>query len=84
MRGSVGYLPDLHETVYPLITELLYAIALEIRGPVACRGIQWFLGLALAVNVMVLARPIVGKRAWWAAAVVLLVPAVSNGMTGAA
>lgn len=46
MRGSVGFLPDLHETVYPLITELLYAIALEIRGPVACRGIQWFLGLA--------------------------------------
>ena len=81
MRGSVGFLPDLHETVYPLITELLYAIALEIRGPVACRGIQWFLGLALAGNVIALARPVLGKRAWWAGAIVLLVPAVSNGMT---
>ena len=30
MRGSVEFLPDLHETVYPLVTELLYAIALEI------------------------------------------------------
>jgi hypothetical protein len=81
MRGSVGFLPDLHETVYPLITELLYAVALEIRGPVACRGIQWFLGLALAANVIALARPVLGGRAWWAGAVVLLVPAVSNGMT---
>src|SRR5262245_48172481 len=81
MRGSVGFLPDLHETLYPLITELLYALALEIRGPVACRGIQWFLGLALAFNVIALARPILGKRAWWAGAMILLVPAVSNGMT---
>jgi hypothetical protein len=81
MRGSVGFLPDLHETVYPLITELLYALALEIRGPVACRGIQWFLGLALASNVIALARPILGTRAWWAGALILLVPAVSNGMT---
>jgi hypothetical protein len=81
MRGSVGYLPDLHETVYPLVTELLYAIALEIRGPVACRGIQWFLGLALVANVIALARPTLGSRAWWAGSVILLVPAVSNGMT---
>ena len=28
-----------------------------------------------------LARPILGSRAWWAGAVILLVPAVSNGMT---
>ncbi len=81
IRGSVGFLPDLHETVYPLVTELLYALALEIRGPVACRGIQWFLGLALAANVTALARPTLGGRAWWAGAVILLVPAVSNGMT---
>jgi Dolichyl-phosphate-mannose-protein mannosyltransferase len=81
IRGSVGFLPDLHETVYPLVTELLYALALEIRGPVACRGIQWFLGLALAANVTALARPTLGCRAWWAGAVILLVPAVSNGMT---
>ena len=81
MRGSIGFLPDLHETVYPLVTELLYALALEFRGPVACRGIQWFLGLALAANVIALARPSLGRRAWWAGAVVLLVPAVSNGMT---
>jgi hypothetical protein len=80
MRGSVCYLPDLHETVYPLVTELLYAIALEFRGPVACRGIQWFLGLALAANVIALARPTLSNRAWWAGALVLLVPAISNGM----
>ncbi len=81
IRGSIGFLPDLHESVYPLVTELLYALALEIRGPVACRGIQWFLGLALAANVVALARPSLGTRAWWAGALILLVPAVSNGMS---
>ena len=44
MRQAVGFVPDLHETVYPLVTELLYAVALEFRGPVACRGIQWVVG----------------------------------------
>ena len=57
MAGSVGFAPDLHETVYPLVTELLYAVALEFRGPVACRGIQWILGLVFAANVIALARP---------------------------
>ncbi len=81
MRGSVGFLPDLHETVYPLVTEMLYAVALEFRGPVACRGIQWILGLVFAANVTALARPSLGRRAWWAGAVALSVPAVSNGMS---
>jgi len=81
MRGSVGFEPDLHETVYPLVTELLYAIALEFRGPVACRCVQWFLGLAFAASVMAVARPSLGRRAWWAGSIALLVPAVSNGMS---
>lgn len=78
--GSVGFEPDLHETVYPLATEMLYLIALAFRGPVACRGVQWVLGLALAANAAALARPSLGRRAWWAGAVALLVPAVTNGM----
>ena len=81
MRGSVGFVPDLHETVYPLVTEMLYAVALEFRGPVACRGIQWVLGLVFAANVTALARPSLGRRAWWAGAIALSVPAVSNGMS---
>ena len=71
MRGSVGFEPDLHETVYPLVTEMLYAVALEFRGPVACRGIQWVLGLVFAANVTALARPSLGRRAWWAGAIAL-------------
>jgi hypothetical protein len=78
--GSVGYDPDLHETVYPLLTEMLYAMALAVRGPVACRLVQWLLGVSFALNVAALARPILGDRAHWAATVALLVPAVSNGM----
>ncbi len=41
MHRAVGFDPDLHETVYPLVTELTYLPALEFRGPVACRWIQW-------------------------------------------
>jgi hypothetical protein len=80
MRGAVGFVPDLHETVYPLVTEMLYAVALAFRGPVACRGIQWILGIVFAANVTALARPSLGRRAWWAGAIALSVPAVSNGM----
>ncbi len=84
MHGSVGFLPDLHETVYPLVTEMLYAVALEFRGPVACRGIQWVLGLVFAANVTALARPSLGRRAWWAGAIALAVPADQQRHVGPA
>ena len=80
-RGAVGFDPDLHETVYPLLTEMMYAVALAFRGPVACRLIQWLLGVVFALNVTALGRPSLGSRAWWGGAVALLVPAVSNGMS---
>jgi hypothetical protein len=80
IRQAVGFDPDLHETVYPLITELLYAIGLEFRGPVACRWLQWVFGLVFALQATALARPSLGTRAWWAGTLALLVPAVSNGM----
>jgi hypothetical protein len=80
-QGSVRFEPDLHETVYPLLTELLYAEALAVRGSVACRLVQWLLGLVFAANVAALARPSLQGRAWWAGAIALLVPAVSNGMS---
>ena len=79
-HGSAVFEPDLHETIYPLVTEALYAIGLGLRGPVACRLIQWLLGLTFAANVAAIARPVLGDRARWAGAVALLVPAVSNGM----
>ena len=80
VRQAVYFDPDLHETVYPLVTELLYAIGLEFRGPVACRCLQWVLGLVFAAGVAALARPSLGRRAWSAAAPAVLVPAISNGM----
>lgn len=79
--GAVGFDPDLHETVYPLVTEMLYAIALALRGPEACRLVHWLLGVAFALNVAALARPFLKARAWWAGTIALLVPAVSNGMS---
>ncbi len=80
-HGATFFDPDLHETVYPLLTEMLYAVALAFRGPVACRLIQWVLGLVFALNVSALARPCLGTRAWWAGTIALLVPAISNGMS---
>lgn len=80
-QGFVLFEPDLHETVYPLATEMLYLIALAFRGPIACRCVQWVFGLVLAANAAALARPSLGRRAWWAGLVALLVPAVTNGMT---
>ena len=59
---GVYFDPDLHETVYPLVTELLYSIALEFRGPVACRCLQWVLGVVFAANVTALARPSLGRK----------------------
>ncbi len=79
-QRSAVFEPDLHETIYPLVTESLYAVGLGLRGPVACRLIQWLLGLAFAANVAAIARPILGDRARWAGTIALLVPAVSNGM----
>jgi hypothetical protein len=80
VRQAVYFDPDLHETVYPLVTELLYAITLEFRSPVACRCLQWVLGLVFIAGVTALARPSLGRRAWWAGTLAVLVPAISNGM----
>lgn len=80
-RHALVYEPDLHETVYPLMTELLYACGLAIRGPIVCRLMSWLLGISLAISVTALARPALGDRAWRAGAIVLLVPAISNGMS---
>ena len=49
---AVTFEPDLHETIYPLGTEMLYAVALAFRGPVACRLVQWVLGVCFAGNVI--------------------------------
>ena len=79
-KGSMLFDPDLHETVYPLLTEMLYSVGLLYRGPVSCRLIQWGLGLVFALNVSALGRPFLGPKAWWGGTIALLVPAVSNGM----
>ena len=81
LARAATFEPDLHETIYPLATEMLYAGALASRGPVACRLVQWLLGGVLALVVAALARPALGdRRAGWAGLIALLCPAVSNGM----
>jgi len=79
--GRVGYDPDQFETIYPMLTEMLYAVGLEFGGPVACRLIHWWLGVAGVVATFALGRrcggPAVG---WWAAAIAGLTPAATAGM----
>jgi hypothetical protein len=82
-QGRLLYDQDLHETVYPLVAELLNAVGLALRGPSASRLISWLLGVALGLGTTALARPILGRRAWWAGTMILGVPAVSNGMCAA-
>lgn len=72
--------PDLHETVYPLVAEMLDAVALAFQGPECCRLVTWVFGLVLGASTTALARPVLGALARWAGAVALLAPAVSNGM----
>ena len=82
LAHSTTFEPDLHETIYPLGTEMLYALALSLRGAVAARLVQWLFGLVFALLVAALARPSLGdRRARWAGAIALLTPAVSNGMS---
>ena len=78
-RGMI-FDADLHETAYPLLMEMLYAVALSVRGPTACRLVHWTLGLGFAGCVSAMARPVLGDRSRWAGAVALLSPAVANGM----
>jgi 4-amino-4-deoxy-L-arabinose transferase-like glycosyltransferase len=80
--GAVGFDPDLHETVYPLVKELLDTYALALATPSASRLVSWLTGVALALSVASLARPVLGHgAALWAVAAALSVPAVSNGMS---
>lgn len=79
--GSLSFDPDLHETVYPLLTEMLYSAGLALAEPSACRGVQWLLGVSLFLSTCALARPFLGARSAWAGAIVLCVPAVSTGMS---
>ena len=80
VRQAVFFDADLHETIYPLLTEMLYARVLEFRGPVACRCVQWLLGLVFAANVTAPCASQPGPCAWWAGTIALLVPAVTGGM----
>jgi len=65
----------------PLLTEMWYAWALALDGPVAAGLLQWMFGALLAAAAVLLARPLVGRRAApVCGALVLLTPGVSYQM----
>lgn len=78
----VAYLPDTDNSTYPLLVEMLYLWALVLDGPVAAQLVHCGMGALLALAVVLLATPLVGRKwSWCAACLTLLVPGVSNQMT---
>ncbi len=80
--GSVCFLPLTDNSLFPFLMEMLYTLGLLLSGPVLAQLIHWLVGVLFAISVAELASPIVGRSGgWWAAAVALLVPGVTNQMT---
>jgi hypothetical protein len=74
--------PYNENATYPLLTELLYAWAMALEGPVSAQLVHWAMGGLLAAAAAMLATPLLGA-AWGrvAGCLVLLVPGVTNQMT---
>jgi hypothetical protein len=80
--GRIEFLPLHENSTFPLLAEMWYLWALSLDTAVAAQLVHWGLGLLLAGASVLLARPVVGRRAaWLAGAVVLTVPGVTNQMT---
>ena len=78
---ALAYLPDTDNSTYPLLVEMLYLWALAIDGPVAAQLVHCGLGVLLALAVVLLATPLVGRPwGWCAGSLTLLVPGVGNQM----
>lgn len=79
---GIVFLPDSDNSTFPLLSEMWYAWALALDGPVTAQLLHWGMGALLALAAMALAEPILGRGMSWAVAcVVLLTPGISNQMT---
>ncbi len=75
-------LPYSDNGTFPLLMEMLYMWGLALEGAVTAQLVAWGMGLLLALAGVLLATPLVGRVwAWMVAAVVLIVPGVSNQMS---
>jgi len=80
--GEIRHLPLTDNSVMPFLMELLYTLGLLLRGPELAQLVHWLVGILLALAVVELAAPIVGRVAGgWAATTALLVPGFTNQMT---
>lgn len=79
---ALVHLPYSDNSTFPLLVEIWFLWGLALDGPVAAQLVHWLLGVLFALSAAVLAGPVLGHRWRWAvAAVVVLVPGVSNQMT---
>jgi len=81
-EGGIRFLPYHDGSTYPLLTEMWYAWALALDGPVAAQLVHWATGLLLALATVVLGQEVLG-RGWARVAglLVLTVPGITNQMT---
>jgi hypothetical protein len=81
IEGSLVYLPSNGDARLVPTAAMWRVWALALDGGVAAQLTFWALGILLALAAVVLARPVVGRRAAWiSGGVVLLVPAVAYDM----
>lgn len=81
IEGSLVHLPSNGDARLVPAGAMWRVWALALDGGVAAQLADWALGILLALATVVLARPIVGRRAAWiSGAAVLLVPAIAHDM----
>jgi hypothetical protein len=81
-HGAIEFLPFTDNSLFPFLMEMLYTLALLLRGPELATLLHWLVGVLFALAAVELATPMIGRTGGvWAGVVTLLVPGVTNQMT---
>ncbi len=79
--GAVQFLALTDNSLFPFLMEMLYTLALLVRGAVLAQLLHWLVGLLFAAAVVELATPSLGRAGGrWAGLIALAVPGVTNQM----
>lgn len=69
--GRLVYLPELYQSVNPLISDLIFTVGYFLGGELGVKVVAYFFGLSLSVSLYQLARQFLSKK--WALWVCLVV-----------
>ena len=71
-QHAVSFLPYTANSLFPFLTEMLYALGLLLGGPTLAHLFHWTLGVLGALGTVVLASRFVSPKLSWLAAIVFL------------